>query len=547
LSVDAERGSIHSNVRIVAMLGAAVAALTLSLGATSGGRSAGGKEGGTFRTSISTVAGFGSIDPTLYTNEAPALRPACAALMSYPNKPLPAGLRLTPELAESYPVVSRDRRTYTFRVRSDARFSNGARVTARDLVHSLERILDPNMKSAYSPDFKDLVGAQKMLAGNATSLPGAFAQGRMLRLRLTRALPDFLARTSVLCVVPAAIPADPEGAKAPLPSPAPYYVSEYVPGERFVLERNMFYRGSRPHHVDRITADLTGDASAVDDVAGGKLDFVHPTPDLSPQLLRLVKRYGANRSRLFLQPGAVTRMFLINTSRPLFRNNVELRRAVNFAVDRRALVREFGPYAASATDQYLPRGMPGFRDKRIYPLRGPDLRRARALAKGRTRSGRAVLYTCSDRPDCIALAQVLQQNLAAIGFELRIKQFPLQLMFQKLANPREPFDLAWVGFGAAWTDPQTFLGIFDGRTIGRPDNVNWSYFDSPRYSRLLERASRLTGPARYRAYGELDVELAREAAPAIAVVSPNSWAFVSARTGCVVMNPGFDLTADCLK
>jgi ABC-type transport system substrate-binding protein len=134
-----------------------------------------------------------------------------------------------------------------------------------------------------------------------------------------------------------------------------------------------------------------------------------------------------------------------------------------------------------------------------------------------------------------------------IGIDVRIKQFPLQIMFQKLANPREPFDLAWIGFRAPWNDPQAFLRTFDGRTIGRPDNENWSYFNSPRYNRLLERASRLTGPARYRAYGDLDVQLARDAAPAIGVVNANTWAFVSARTGCVVMNPDLDLTAVCLK
>ena len=534
-------------MRIVAIVGAAAAVLTISLQA-SGGRAATEQDGGTFRTSVTAVVSFGHIDPALYGLEAGALRPACAALMSYPNKPLPAGLRLTPELATSYPRVSKDRKTYTFRIRSDARFSNGTPVTARDLVHSLERMFDPKVSSFSSAGlFEDVAGARQMLAGKATRLAGAVAQGRTLRIRLSRALPDFLARLSLLCAVPATVPADPEGAKAPLPSPAPYYVSGYVPGERFVLERNTFYRGARPHRVDRITADLKGDASAVDDVASGKLDFVFPTPDLSPHLVPLVKRYGVNRSRVFVETSTIARMFLLNTSRPLFRNNVELRRALNFAADRSALAREFGPHAATATDQYLPSVMPGFRDERIYPLRGPDLRRARALAKGHTRSGVAVLYTCSDRPDCIALAQVLQRNLALIGIEVRIKQFPLQVMFQKLSNPREPFDLAWIGFSPPWNDPQAFLGIFDGRTIGRPGNENWSYFNSPRYNRLLERASRLTGPARYRAYGDFDVQLARDAAPAIGVVNANTWAFVSARTGCVVMNPGLDLTAVCLK
>jgi peptide/nickel transport system substrate-binding protein len=499
------------------------------------------RKGGTFRVSL-TIGLFQSIDPALYGAEAGILRPACAALMSYPDKPLPAGLRLAPELAESFPIVSKDHRKYTFTIRADARFSTGVPVTARDFVHALERIL-----GFKGPVFADLVGARQVLTGKATTLAGAVASGRTLRLSLTRPVPDLLARLSTLCVVPSTLPADPEGAKAPLPSAAPYYVSDYVAGERVVLERNRFYRGQRPHQVDRFAVDLKGQASAVADVMAGKLDYAAPTPHLSGQLLGLVKRYGVNRSRLFIATALANRMFLINTSRPLFRNNVKLRQALNFAVDRQALVRAFGAYAATATDQYLPNSVPGFRNERIYPLEGPDLRRARALARGRTRSGTAVLYTCSDRPDCGPTAQILKQNLRAIGLEVRIKQLPLQVEFQKLATPGEPFDLAWIGWTVDTNDPQGFLGIFDGRTIGRPDSENWSYFNSPEFNRLIERAGRLSGRARYRAYGELDVRLTRDAAPAIAVANNNAWAFVSARTGCIVMNPRLDLTAVCLK
>jgi peptide/nickel transport system substrate-binding protein/oligopeptide transport system substrate-binding protein len=351
----------------------------------------------------------------------------------------------------------------------------------------------------------------------------------------------------LLCAVPPTLPVDPEGVKGPLPSPAPYFVSVYTPGERVVMDRNRFYRGERPHHVDRITIDLKADASAVEDVANGKLDHVAGTPNLNPQLAQLVSRYGVNKSRLFVLPDVGVRMFFLNTRRPLFKDNVKLRQALNFAVDRRALVREYGLHAATATDQYLPAGMAGYRNVRLYPLRGPDLARARALAKGRTRSGKAVLYTCGDRPDCIGVAQILQQNLKAIGLEVRIEQFPLQIMFQKLSTPGEPYDLAWVGLLSDWNDPQTFLGAFDGRTIGTPDGVNYSQFDVAKYNQLLEQASRLSGPQRYRAYGDLDVLLARDAAPAIAAMNPNTWAFVSARVGCVVMNPGLDLTAVCLK
>jgi ABC-type transport system substrate-binding protein len=97
------------------------AALLLAASSTARGV----KEGGTFRLAISAAARFGAIDPALYALEYRTLRPACGALLGFPNKPLPAGLQLAPELAEDDPIISTDRKTYTFTIRKDARFSNG--------------------------------------------------------------------------------------------------------------------------------------------------------------------------------------------------------------------------------------------------------------------------------------------------------------------------------------------------------------------------------------------------------------------------------------
>ncbi len=97
----------------------------------------------------------------------------------YPSKPLPEGGRLRTELAEAHPVVSRDGRTYTFRVRKDARFSDGARVTARAFVRAIERILDPAMKASLASDFATaLVGGEDVLAGKATTPSGVSRQGQ---------------------------------------------------------------------------------------------------------------------------------------------------------------------------------------------------------------------------------------------------------------------------------------------------------------------------------------------------------------------------------
>jgi peptide/nickel transport system substrate-binding protein len=496
------------------------------------------REGGTFRVAIVTGV-FAGIDPAIPGNPIAQLllAPACGTLVAYPSKPPPAGYRLAPSLAEAMPVVSRGGRTYRFTIRKDARFSDGRPVTARAFARALERILDPAMDSPLFPGFVDIVGARKMLAGKTTTLDGAVARGRTLTLRLTKPVPDLLPTSlSRLCAVPPNLPADPEGAKAPLPSPAPYYVAEYVPGERLVMERNRFYRGERPHHVARFEGDLaTNPGSGIGQVANGTVDIFLPGPT-PEQTVELVRRYGVNKSRFFVKQGNFLRVFVL-TNGSLFRNNPKLRQAVNFAVDRQALVREAGPLVETPTDQYLMPSVRGYRNEAIYPLSGPDLRRARALAKGHLRGGKAVLYTI-DQPSDVARAQILQRNLKAIGLELDIKAFPSTLYFGKLATPDEPYDL----YRVQW------------RTYPDPVYLDYMFADAgaafpPKYQRLLDRASRLTGNDRYRAYGDLDAQISRDAAPMIPVAVVNAQTFVSARVdpSCFVLKPYLDLTAVCLK
>jgi ABC-type transport system substrate-binding protein len=175
------------------------------------------------------------------------------------------------------------------------------------------------------------------------------------------------------------------------------------------------------------------------------------------------------------------------------------------------------------------------------------VKKAKELATGHTRSGKAVLYAAAN-PIGVAQAQIVKDNLSKIGLEVEIKPFPTPVLFGKLATPGEPFDIGWIGWIGGTTDSSILNWMFDGRTIADAPNFgNWSYFDSPKYNRLLEEASRLTGAKRDQAYRELDLMLSRDAAPAIPFAGLNAWAFVSARVGCVVMNPQLDLTAVCLK
>ena len=504
------------------------------------------KSGGTFNISL-TPGVTDSLDPALsYTAPGWALLSAtCAGLMRYPSKPPPAGLRIAPEVAAFPPRVSSDGKTYTFTLRKNFRFSDGKPVRADAFARAISRMLIPGMKSPGAEYAKDIVGAEAVTAGTRTVPAGVTARGTRLVIKFTRPSPDFPLRTTMpfFCAVPPGLPADPEG-RAVFAAAGPYVVSEFIRGRRAVLRRNPLYRGGRPHHVDRFIVDMQAASfgQVLDQIERNQADWGWvPSPFYNDPARGLARKYGG--SRYFLAPGWALGGYLLNSHRPLFKNNPSLRRAVNFAVDRTALLRG---RAGRAADQLVPPGIPGFRDAAIYPLERPDVRKARALAFGHLRGRTAVLYAI-DVPNERARAQVLVNNLEKIGLKVDVKTFPPPAYFDQIDNPKAAFDIASLDWLPDYIDPYQYTNLLiDGRHHG---GRSLTRFDSPRYNRLLRRAARLRGQARYQAYADLDLRLSRDAAPFLIVGYWSEPTFVSNRVvvGCLDLSPYPDLAAVCLK
>ena len=521
-------------------------ALAMLLQHVASGATAKVRDGGIFRISLESLD---YVDPALaYTAPAWSLiDTTCARLMAYPDKPPPEGYRLVPEVAAAYPRMSDGGRTWTFTLRTGFRFSDGSPVRASAFARAIVRTLAPGVESPAAGYNKLILGAADVQAGRARFLAGVAARGNRLVVRFAQPVADFPAQTTMpfFCAVPPTLPADREGVGA-FPGAGPYYVAEYRPGQRVVIRRNRFYRGTRPHHVDGFDVDLAGGSGheVLERVARGEADWGDAsTAFYFDPAHRLAARFGVNRTQFFVKPGLTITNFSLNVSRPLFRDNPRLRQAVNFAVDRVALARTGTPLYANATDQYLPPGFPGFRDAHIYPFT-PDLRKARALARGNTRGGRAVLYTF-DLPPAVVRAQIVAQNLAKIGLDVEVKAIPVAAYYARLLAPGEPFDIAFDPWAPDYLDPFTYINfLLDGRYIG---STNSGRFNSPAYNGRMRSAARLQGAARYRAYGRLDVELSRDAAPRVPVFVQNAATLVSRRVGCVVLRPNLDLTAVCLK
>jgi oligopeptide transport system substrate-binding protein len=509
--------------------------------------------GGTLKHSLTVDIDY--VDPALwyYVPSWTIAYSTSAMLLNYPHAPAPRGSRLTPEVAQGFPRISRNGLTYTFRLKNTYRLSNGQRVTAQTFANALNRALNRRMSSPAQPFIEDIRGAEAVIAGRAQRASGITARGNTLTLRLTKRSPDLLARLAMpFFAAQPNLPINPEGVSAPVHGAGPYYIKEWTKNRRVILERNRFYRGPVRGNVNRIEVDIGLPLETIKlNIDRGVVDMGDLPPAAHAELGR---RYGVKKQspgRYFANPAPTILYLGMNHDRRLFggggNGNVRLKKAVNFAIDRQAVLAQGGAYAGVTNDQYMPPTMRGFRNVSIYPRR-PNLSQARNLANGQQRGGDGVFY-CSNRAPSPARCQVVQANLRNIGLNMDIRLFPRATQFELAGRKGEPFDMTLEGWHMDYFDPYDFIFLVDGSTIRPANNVNFSYFNSPAFNRKITRAKTLVGVERYRAFSNLDHDLVRNGAPLATYASPNDRHYVSARTGCYHYHPVFtwDYAALCLN
>jgi len=335
--------------------------------------SAARKKGGTMRINMSaTDVDFS--DPSLaygviswQIEYATALK-----LVNYPDKPAPAGSRLQPEAAVGMPIVSKNGKQYTFKIKSGLKLSNGETVTAKNFQKAIFRALTKSMQSPAVPFIGDIVGADKMIAGQANSAAGVIARGNTLILKLNQPDGGMLSKLAMpfFQALSLRMANDPKGVDA-YPSGGPYYISSRIPNRRIVLKTNPFYKGPRPHNISSfdITVNTNLDQSLLQ-VKANQVDYdmggLPPTAHAD-----LAKTYGVNKGQYQVHQLVETDYVALNSSRPAF-GTATMRKAANFAIDRPAMLRVRGAFAGKRTDQVLPPGMGGFQDVKAYPLKGAD-------------------------------------------------------------------------------------------------------------------------------------------------------------------------------
>ena len=442
----------------------------------------------------------------------------CLKLLNYPDGNGPQSSTLVPEAATGFPKVSNNGKTYDFTVNAGfTKFSNGQPVTAANFKAAFDRDADPKMQSPAVPFFSDVVGSNK------SPVSGVVVKGNHLIVHLTKAAPDFESRVAMpfFCAVPTNLQRDPNGVLAP-PSAGPYYIASRTPNKEIVVKKNPYYHGKRPHNISEIHYTIGQDVNATWlRVQAGQTDLAEVLPPAT--YAQAAQKWGVNKSQFWVEPALAVSYFAFNHDRPNFKidapksdpalGNVNLMKAINYAIDRHAILAQSGFAAGKRTDQILPPGIAGFRNADLYPLKGPNVAKAKALASGHTGDGTLVYYTCNTG-SCPLRAQIVQYDLRQIGVTLDIRPFARAVQFGKEGNKGEPFDIADEGWIADYADPYDFINVLlSGETIHDTNNNNFAYFNDPHFNKLMDQAQQLTGKARSTAYGNLDINIMKNAAP----------------------------------
>jgi peptide/nickel transport system substrate-binding protein len=492
--------------------------------------SRGFRQGGTLQLGI--VGASAQIDPQLaYTTTSWWLEYATAAkLFNYPDRRGAVGGTLRPEVASSF-TVSKDGRTYTFTIRDGFRFSDGSPVTAKSFAYAIDRVANHALASPAAPFIIDptgtnIVGAKAVNDGKATHVRGVVARGDRLVVHLTRRDPTLLTKLAMpfFQATSKKVPLTKEKV-ASYPSAGPYAFIRNEPNVLTELRRNWYYRGARPSRSDGVKVHWdVNERDGYEQVLAGKLDE-GPLPDTEVQ--GIARRYGVNKSRFWVEPQNCLGYLAVNASRPQFRS-LALRRALNWAVDRRAALALVPPYTGSPWTHLLPPGYAGSATAAAHrPYAGaPNVNKARRLAAGHIRAGTVNVGYRSSSPTGLPQAQLVRSALVAIGFrdaDVKLKGFSGADLYDAMGHRNTDLDLG-VGFGWCADYPDA-LGPF-GAALGV---LRASEPGVAKYRAKLEAAEQLHGAARSKALGELDVAIMNGLAPTVVMRTFNNRYFFSNR------------------
>lgn len=391
--------------------------------------------------------------------------------------------------------TSADGKTFTYKLRDNAYFHNGRKMTADDLIWSYTRIMDPAKGYPGSPMISEIVGAEDYAAGKATSISGLKkVDDFTLEITFKNYLePGTLLFEAVTAILPKEEADKPEFLSHPI-GLGPFRFVEHVEGSRVVGEKfDKYYKPGQPY-ADRVEFTITDEYSALDVafrageldatvLSGGAYAAYKADPELSKGLIEVAELF--------------TRHMGMNVQKPPF-DDVRVRQAINYAVDRDIIIRKLLKDKAFKATGWLPMTSVAFdKDRKPYAY---DPEKAKQLLKeAGYGDGFEFEAMVTDGESSLGVLQAMMPFLSAVGINAKPKVVESGVLLDAI-NAGEA--MAWFRSNGTGPDPVGALRCFDSR-VSR-SACNRSGYADPKFDVMIDAASSDPDPKRR-------IELAKEA------------------------------------
>ncbi len=416
----------------------------------------------------------------------------------------PVDLSPVPGVASRWDV-SADGLHYTFHLRADARWSNGDPVTAQDFIASWQRVLSPQLGADYANLLYVLAGAEAYHRGETTDFSTvgiAAPDDSTLEVTLAYPAPYFLSLLQHWMWYPVHLPSiravgDPLDRNTPwarvgtMVSNGPFQLSDWRHGERIIATRN-------PHYWDAATVRLQAihfhPFEGVDtEERAFRSGQIHLTDALPAAKIETYRADAPNKLRI--DPYLGTYFFRLNTRRE-FLADVRVRRALNLAIDRTAIVENILRGGQIPHAAFVPRGTGSGYEPPTPPLL--DYAAARELLAdagfpdGAGAPTVEILFNTSENHQLVAEAiQAMWQRELGLTVTLRNMENKSVLQTRR-SGVYDILRSVWI---ADYDDPTSFLDIMRGDS-----GNNYTGWADPAFDALLDQAARTTDRAARQAF-----------------------------------------------
>ena len=406
----------------------------------------------------------------------------------------------TPGVASSW-TTSADGKTYTFKLRPNAEWSNGDRIVAADFVAALRRLVNPATASGYAQVVDVIENASDIVAGKKPpdTLGVTAPDDATVQIQLTAPtpyLPQLLSHTSTCPVHRPTLAAHGDAFARPgiMVSNGAYVLKEWVQNSHVLLTRNHHYWNDSATRIDAVKYLFISDNSAeLTRYRAGQLHITYAVPRAQYDWIK------ANLAgQLHIAPQLNTYYYGFNLTRPPFKNQPGLRRALSLVIDREQLAQLVLRVGELPAYGWVPPGVNHYVSQSFdyaqMPLEKRIAEAQRLYKEAGYSNAHPLSFELRYNPGEVHTKLALAITAAwkqALGVDVRLTAVEFKSLLQDVdRGDVDMFRSSWVGdYNDAYTCLQYLKSDF---------GINLPHYKNPAYDALLERAAQTIDPDRRR-------------------------------------------------